>query len=135
MEFSHIINSIDNPVVVGMTESFVTNSKPFFLVDQSGEDMDHSLIIPGEKQKTHYIAYIDVVLSGADCGKECVIELKDGDTLRYKTVIGLGSKSGTNKQIVFPYPVAISEGSDATIIASAAGVGAITTINVGGYSL
>ena len=85
--------------------------------------------------KKHYLTFLEVVLSGADCGTASVITVSDGATVKYKTMIGLYAPRGTRIGYSLPFPIEFTVNTAINIAVGAAGAGAVTTINAFGYTL
>lgn len=133
MDLSYIVNK--NPFNVDLSESFMTSAEPFYKTKDGLANQEVSLLIPARVDKTHYVTYVHAILTGATAGANCEITVKDGEILRYKTFIPTAAVVGTDKIIQFDFPLAISTGVATEIKATAAGAGAVITLNVGGYTL
>jgi hypothetical protein len=82
----------------------------------------------------HVITGFEVVLSGSSAGQDISIELKDGSTAKYKTMIGKDATVGTRVHVRFTYGIEMSEGTAANLSVAAGGSSAVTTGNMTGYT-
>ena len=133
MDLAYIVNQ--NPLNVDLSGDFLTGAEPFYKTIDGVANTDTSILLPARLVKTHYLTYIHIILSGAVAANNCVITVKDGDSIRYKTLIPSTAPIGSDKTVSFVYPIAITTGSALEVKATAAGAGAILTVNVGGYTL
>ena len=82
--------------------------------------------------KKHYVFAFEVALRAADAGNDMVIELRDGSTAKWKTVIGNGAPRGERIGIVFPKPIEMSINTAVNLVVPAGGTGCITEANIAG---
>lgn len=124
-----------SPAVTQLSGSYLAEATPFSLTQDSAANTAQTLSIAAVAGKTHYITFFEVVLSGAACTTECVVTIKDGVETILKEIIGVNSLRGTRIGMTLAYPITGSVGEAVSIAVGAAGADAVTTINVGGYTM
>ncbi len=124
-----------NPGSMQLTGSYMSEATPFTLTQDSTANTAQTLSIAGVPGRSHYITFFEVVLSGAACTTECSVIIRDGTENILKEIIGVNSLRGTRVGATLFCPIVGSVGETVSITVSEAGADAITTINVGGYTI
>jgi hypothetical protein len=117
---------------------YPSGATPWSITDDSVANTAKTLTKDAVAHKCHYITAIGVTLSGAAAGVdiECVLREDAADTAvdKWKEVIGNASIVGTKVGIVFSKPIPFSVNTTADLVVGAGGAGAITTLNMCGYT-
>ncbi|OPX93985.1 MAG: hypothetical protein A4E53_00148 [Pelotomaculum sp. PtaB.Bin104] len=88
-----------------------------------------------QPNKKHYITAIEAVVSGAAVGAaDVAVELRDGSTVKWKSIIGAAAVQGTRVVMAFSHPVELSTNAAANLYAAAGGTGVIITLNMAGFT-
>lgn len=88
-----------------------------------------------EAGKRHYVTMIEVAISGAAAGADITVELKDGDTTKWKEIIGNGATQGERVGFVYLHGIKMNENSDVNLVVSAGGDGVVTHVNMAGKTV
>lgn len=119
-----------------LISSYLTNATPWYYTQDSAANTAQTITIAAEAGKAHYITYLEVALSVAAAGADIAITIKDGTTVKYKTLIGNAAVVGTRVAVQFPYPLTTTVGNAAYIVVAAGGAATTVTVaNIGGYTM
>lgn len=85
--------------------------------------------------KSWYVSYITWRISGGNVLNDVTIQLLDGTTPIYSSVISKQQSAGTFSEMVFEKPIKITQGNLVSYTAGASGTsGTIITLNMGLFS-
>lgn len=101
----------------------------------SGANSPQTLTRTGFTSQAHYINTIEVAISGASAGADVFVILKEGATVRWKSVIGLGAARGERTGVAFANPIRFERGVDAVLEVAAGGAGVVTHANLEGFTI
>ena len=93
-----------------------------------------SLIQAGVTGKSLYISYATWRVSGGSVGSttDVTVDILDGTTLLYRTIISKSSSNGASSLISFSNPIKLTQGNSFAATATASGVvGTTITLNYG----
>lgn len=82
--------------------------------------------------KSWYVAYLTWRISGGNVLNDVTVQLLDGVTPVYSSLISKQQSAGTFSEIVFPKPIKITQGNLVSYTAGASGTnGTVITLNMG----
>lgn len=104
-------------------------------VADSGVNAAVTVTHAAETDRQHYVIIFEVVVRGADLTADVVIELRQGATVIWRTVLGNGLTRGERSGVAFPRGLKLDSNTSAVLNATAGGAGTILTANLGGYTI
>lgn len=88
-----------------------------------------------EAGKKHVVTDLEVAISAAAVGTaDITVELKDGTTLKWKTIIGAAAARGARIEYHSAFGIELSDNAAANLVVSAGGTAVVTHLNMGGYT-
>lgn len=102
--------------------------------EDSAANTAKTLTKAAEAGKKHVVTDFEVAISAAAAGADITVELKDGATLKWKTILGSAAARGAKVDYHSAIGIELSDNAAANLVVSAGGAGTVTHLSMGGFT-
>lgn len=108
---------------------------PGWTVSQDSSANTAQTLTKAADASRHFVSGFEVATQGASIAADIVCTLKEGSTVRWRSVIGAGAARGERTGLSFTNPFVFAANTAVTLEITAGGAGVVTTGNIEGFTI